>query len=269
MAPYLSYWKPGNIDWDNPSRELLDHTAGNQLKKISRGDRLYLMTYREGEYYLLGRILADAIVSQAQAARRLGRRPNELWEADYHVLAAPPIMRAVAIPFTQTLQNLQLASGRTVGRLRGPNSVQGFRVLREIAPDSAAALDTLIRDLTATDVSVPDLDIHPEERMSVEGQLALRIHLARERDPRIVAQKKRAAASLACEACGFLFRARYGTVAADYCEIHHLLPLAQSDSGHATRLDDLAILCANCHRVSHLRTPPFTVDEIRAMLQSA
>jgi hypothetical protein len=128
MASYLTYWKPQRIDWDDPSREVLDHTAGNQLKKISRGDRLYIMSYRNGEFYLLGRILADAVVSQRQAARRLGRRPDQLYEADHHVIATPPAMRAVAIPFRETLESLRLASGRTGGRLRGSNSVQAFRV---------------------------------------------------------------------------------------------------------------------------------------------
>jgi len=30
-------------------------------------------------------------------------------------------------------------------------------------------------------------------------------------------------------------------------------------------MEDLAILCANCHRVVHLRNPPYTLDEVRSM----
>jgi 5-methylcytosine-specific restriction protein A len=30
-----------------------------------------------------------------------------------------------------------------------------------------------------------------------------------------------------------------------------------------TRLEDLAILCANCHRVVHLQNPPYTLDRVR------
>jgi predicted HNH restriction endonuclease len=33
-----------------------------------------------------------------------------------------------------------------------------------------------------------------------------------------------------------------------------------------TRIDDLAIVCANCHRVIHLNNPPYTLDDVRKML---
>ena len=79
MSSYLSYWKPINVDWSDPRRVLLDHTAGNQLKSVGRGDRLYLITYSDGMFYLLGCITVDAVVSQKHAARRLGCKPSDLW----------------------------------------------------------------------------------------------------------------------------------------------------------------------------------------------
>ena len=63
------------------------------------------------------------------------------------------------------------------------------------------------------------------------------------------------------------FSLRYGALAADYCEVHHLVPLDKAE--RKTKMQDLAILCANCHRVVHLRNPPFTLDELRKMLSVA
>lgn len=266
---YLAYWKPDNVEWEDPSSQLLNHAASNQLRKVAHGDVLYPITCRGGGFFLLGRILVDNISNQAQAARLLGVRQSQLWEADWHAVAAKPVMRTVTIPFTRTLERLELASGGRVGPLLGPNGVQRFRKMREITSASAAILDALLKDLASQQIALPDLDIHQEHGSSTEGKLLLRIHLSRERDPKIVALKKRAAASLACEACGLLFRDRYGQRAAHYCEVHHLLPLAQLKAEQETLLEDLAILCANCHRVAHLKTPPFKVKQIRAMLQKS
>jgi|GEM_PF-2949240 Predicted restriction endonuclease len=263
---YLTYWKPRNIDWQNPGGIVLDHSAGDQLRRVMPSDRLYIISYRNGVYYLLGRIVAAQITNQTKAARLLGRRPKDLWESDYHVVGAEPVMRAVAIPFTEILENLELNSQHKIGTLNGPNSVQSFRVIREITASSSVVLDALLVDAELGSRLSSDLDIHLEQHLALEGSIALRNHLERERDPAIVKLKKQSAETLQCEACGFSFKESYGELAAGYCEVHHLLPLATLVTARKTRLEDLAILCANCHRVAHLRIPPFEISEIRSML---
>ena len=110
-----------------------------------------------------------------------------------------------------------------------------------------------------------DVDIHSEG--SYEGLHRLVIHLQRERNQSIVRRKKKQAASLDCEVCGFSFERAYGGTGKDYCEVHHLVPLAAAEQVTRTRLDDLAILCANCHRVVHLRNPPYSLDEVRGLVK--
>lgn len=109
-----------------------------------------------------------------------------------------------------------------------------------------------------------DVDIHAVA--ADEGQRRLVLHLRRERNQSIVRGKKAQATSLDCEVCGLSFKAIYGESAADYCEVHHLLPLSEVEDTTSTHLADLAILCANCHRVVHLRNPPYTLGEVRTML---
>lgn len=70
-----------------------------------------------------------------------------------------------------------------------------------------------------------------------------------------------------CVACGFDFGVAYGPVARGFIHVHHLVPL--SEIGEAYTVDpiaDLNPLCPNCHAVAHLRTPPYTVQEIKAFL---
>jgi len=113
----------------------------------------------------------------------------------------------------------------------------------------------------------PDVDVHTL-RVGVEGEKYLRLHLSKERDRSIVKLKKKNASSLNCEICGFSFRQTYGRSASAYCEVHHLVPISKLEEATETKLEDLAILCSNCHRVVHLRNPPFELQEVREMLQS-
>ncbi|MFD5831276.1 HNH endonuclease [Lentzea sp. NPDC060358] len=113
----------------------------------------------------------------------------------------------------------------------------------------------------------PDLD---EEEATREGRLLLRRHLARERDPKLRAKKIEAALAehscLACEVCEFDFERVYGDRGKRYAEVHHKTPLHVSGPT-STRLRDLAVLCANCHRMIHRGTRWLTPDELRELVR--
>jgi HNH endonuclease len=59
---------------------------------------------------------------------------------------------------------------------------------------------------------------------------------------------------LACEVpgCGFDFLEQYGDLGYGYAHVHHLKPLGiRSRKGSRTTLDDLVVICANCHAMIH------------------
>ncbi len=59
---------------------------------------------------------------------------------------------------------------------------------------------------------------------------------------------------LICEVtnCGFDFERRYGKLGAGYAEVHHLEPLSIAPKeGRPIMLDQLAIVCSNCHVMIH------------------
>lgn len=100
---------------------------------------------------------------------------------------------------------------------------------------------------------LPDLD--QPEFAATEGAKRLRTHLARERNQTLVKAKKAQVINdggrIDCEVCGFDFEAFYGEHGKDYCEVHHLKPLSESDKEIETSLGDLAVVCSNCHRMLH------------------
>ena len=72
---------------------------------------------------------------------------------------------------------------------------------------------------------------------------------------------------VACVVCGFNFGKRYGLVAESYIHVHHLRPLSEIKASHKVDpKEDLSPVCPNCHAVIHLRKPPFTLEEVRAMM---
>jgi 5-methylcytosine-specific restriction protein A len=54
-----------------------------------------------------------------------------------------------------------------------------------------------------------------------------------------------------CMICKFDFVKAYGDLGKDYIECHHLKPLADDDQERETKLEDVAVVCANCHRMIH------------------
>jgi 5-methylcytosine-specific restriction enzyme A len=99
------------------------------------------------------------------------------------------------------------------------------------------------------------------------------LHCVRERDQRLVKLKKAAVLKrhgmLACEICGFVFARTYGKRGADFIECHHILPLSALGAVLKTKLDDLVLLCANCHRMIHVARPWLTIAELRRVIDAA
>jgi 5-methylcytosine-specific restriction protein A len=97
-------------------------------------------------------------------------------------------------------------------------------------------------------------EVEASDMVASEGTLLLAQHVVRERDPRLRREKLRAVADRglrpACEVCSFDFGRVYGTLGEGYIEVHHRLPLHASGPT-LTTLSDLALLCANCHRMIH------------------
>jgi len=107
----------------------------------------------------------------------------------------------------------------------------------------------------------------PDCTEAAEGALLTRMHFAHERSRRIVEAKKARAAAvgqLTCNVCGFDFEVTYGVIGRGFIECHHRLPLSDLAAGHRTKLADLALVCANCHRMIHRRRPWLTVEDLQS-----
>jgi len=99
-----------------------------------------------------------------------------------------------------------------------------------------------------------------------EGRMILTEAAFRTRNAALIEAKK-AASNYRCEVCGFRFSDRYGKIGHDYIIAHHLMPLASRKGISKTTLDDIALLCANCHAMVHTTRPPHSLEKLRRSLK--
>lgn len=104
-----------------------------------------------------------------------------------------------------------------------------------------------------------------------EGAIQRRLHLLRERNQTVVKQAEALGLKrdpmLRCEVCGFSFVEVYGELGHDFIEAHHKQPVAELKPGGRTRVEDIALVCPNCHRMLHRGEHTLAVEELRGVMQ--
>lgn len=134
--------------------------------------------------------------------------------------------------------------------------------------DLTAAYQAIISNVTFAD-DLPQVEFDGVVEAE-EGRLLTRVHLVRERNRELVNKKKqdvlKSTGVLACEACGFDFQEKYGDRGEGFAEVHHIKPLHTLTAGSKTHIHDLAIVCANCHRMIHSRKPWLSIADLKAII---
>jgi len=193
------------------------------------------------------------------------------------------VAKALGLTGSDTLRNANGVSMKLLNfRAHDPNhDTKGLSrgnkleevVWAEYADDPAALKKVVASILDVTQAATADdAPVLPEDDLTEarEGQLLTRLHRYRERNAAIVKRKKasylKQHGHLCCEACGFDFRGTYGERGDGFIECHHTKPVSEFTAGETTKLADLVLLCANCHRMVHASRPWWTVEELRAAL---
>lgn len=109
-----------------------------------------------------------------------------------------------------------------------------------------------------------------DDEEASEGRVLTRVHKARERNRGLVKKKKAKVIAdtgkLECGICGFDFADKYGTVGEGFAECHHTKPVSTLKPSEKTKLSELAIVCANCHRMLHRAKPWLSIGELKFVI---
>lgn len=74
---------------------------------------------------------------------------------------------------------------------------------------------------------------------------------------------------MACVVCGFDFARVYGLEEHAIVQVHHIVPLDEIGPDYQfDPVEDLVPVCPNCHLALHSVDPPYTIAQLRRMLQA-
>lgn len=187
------------------------------------------------------------VVALSELLRRLPIHPAEI--------RASTFRNATGV--SMKLWNMRHVDRRLAAGGLGPGSALAARVWDEFAgdPERLASVVHAIREVVDGSPGTTIAHAVADEESALEGRLLHRLHIQRERAPGLVRRKKEQAlvrdGALRCEVCDFDFFATYGELGVGFIECHHRVPLSELNTQRTTRLRDLALVCANCHRMLH------------------
>ncbi len=105
------------------------------------------------------------------------------------------------------------------------------------------------------------------EQEYVEGEKHLREVSYFKRNAMLVKEAK-AKFGFICQVCEFDFEVVYGKeLGSGFIECHHKNPLYEKDRSHSSTLDDVCVVCSNCHRMLHRTKPAMKPEQLKEKLR--
>jgi putative restriction endonuclease len=89
--------------------------------------------------------------------------------------------------------------------------------------------------------SEENVDITEDNMGLEEGKRKLKQHIVRERNPQ-------------------------GEIGEEFVEGHHTVPVSELKEGQKTRVEDIALVCSNCHKMLHRRRPWLSKEELKKLI---
>jgi predicted HNH restriction endonuclease len=273
---YVLYWKltPEERLALNETRSAA-YATHPQLARVKPGDVLWFVNVYLGRLFLLGRLRVEIVADDSELAQELvGSYRGEWQEADWYALANKYSVEKLREVEITPLAGLLRFNSRYADRLTvdegGHIEATQFRALRELNHDSAKILDDIWYEEVDVPQSVQDyLELTEDDTSYAEGKIVTRTVRQRQRSRLLVQDAKLQFKSkfghLHCQICGFDFLATYGI---EYIEAHHTQPMASIEEEQMTSVSELGMVCANCHRMIHQRTPPYSLEEVKSMIQA-
>lgn len=231
---------------------LVPDMTAEQIASVIRGQGIELPPITTGD---LSRVGKDHIAAAIQEIREGRERPNRFEEGrKYRLIVGdggsdlPPkkvFGIALSIMLNRPVAPAEFSSGEQIFSILRSHS---FQVVQSVEADLGMA-----EEASAFVHTIPPSD---EEVSAMEGDRRLRVHYGVERSsslPRwFKAKFKRLNGRLLCERCGNDYVEQYGEALAEACfDVHHKELLSERDEAAHTTADQLQLLCANCHRVTH------------------
>lgn len=220
-ASYLVLWKwKEALDVEG---QVMTGGVGKHSGRLKKGDQVFIWATSRDELYLLGSMIVQ--------------RGGDDWMEGRSVYGPFRI-----IPLKGLKWRIRFAQSVSDRLSRDSKLAMQIRARRRCTPKTAELLNVVLSQRAAKDLAAFRLR---------EGKIKNVILSKRERN-RGVRVLALACRGSRCEICDFDFSETYGEFARDCVEVHHLRLLSSArHNGVNTELDDLLVVCPNCHRALH------------------
>lgn len=137
----------------------------------------------------------------------------------------------------------------------------------EVNPKLVARAVEFFEDVARTLPRAKERDAEREVYPQIENRKLVASHLYRERSGYLAGERKRHD-DYQCQVCALRFEDAYGKLGEGFAEAHHRIPLHRLSGKVKTRMEDLATVCANCHRMLHkMEGKRNDVEKLRAIVR--
>lgn len=121
----------------------------------------------------------------------------------------------------------------------------------EINPRLVARAADFFEDVARAQPGTKERDANREVYPQIENRKIVISHQLRERSGYLATERKECD-DYKCQVCGMKFVKVYGKQYGEaFAEAHHRIPLHRLSREVRTRIEDLATVCSNCHRMLH------------------
>lgn len=110
------------------------------------------------------------------------------------------------------------------------------------------------------------------ESKYAEGKEKYKLHRSLERDTslskKIKEKRLHDVGELRCDVCNFSFSDVYGELGAGFIEAHHTIPVSEIKGEIKTTIDEIALVCSNCHKMIHRSNQLLSIEELKNIINN-
>lgn len=268
MKTFLLAWNPSRspYDWDNLPELIKEIQEGNskpirwscgKSKRLQRGDRIFIIKLGKEPRGLFasGNVIKGAYEdAHWEYEKALNGETSNFVKVKIDTLLDPN--REDQIFPRELLNNPPLSE------MHWDTQMSGVQI-----PDNVAnELEIIWSSFTnPIGFSFPE-EVEQTEEEIFEGAVRRVTVNAYERNPEARRQCINHYGTN-CFVCGFDFLEVYGEIGKDFIHVHHLKQMSEiGETYQVNPIQDLRPVCPNCHAIIHRRKPPYTIEEMKQLL---
>jgi len=229
---------------------------------------VWIVTLRGGELLLVGCVRVGTVSLDPTPT---GKRSQWILQAQADTAQPMSLINLTALHVTLSLRFKSRADRLRMNQ-HGRLHAVSLYPLRQLTDDSVALLVYVWEDRFRLWNALEEIETEPDPQWYIEGETVTRVQAFKQRNIKLIHEAKQRhleqQGDLACEVCGMNFEAQYGEIGQGYIEAHHRKPMAEMQGETLSEVEDIILLCSNCHRMIHRQTPPFTVEELKSRVEA-